>query len=147
MTQKLSDYESHALYCPLKNVKSALFVVASFSLISFISWNGLDKSLEHRSLAQLLIVIFVLVVTAQMLAEFTCFRERFLLGLIILSPLTMEVQGFAPSVFRKNAELVKSIKFALDLVGLFVSLTMLVQAARIPNDRRSDAPTSGTPLN
>ena len=133
MKQAPSDQDSHALHCPIKNVKSALFVVGSFCVITFASWNGLHKPLAHDSLAQLIIVIFVLAMLAQLFVEFTCFRERLVLGIIIISLLTMEVQGFAPSVFSKHVELVKSVKFASVLIGLFVSLTMLIQAARTPS--------------
>jgi hypothetical protein len=147
MKQKLSDQESHALYCPIKNAKSALFVVASFSVISLASWNGLDKPPAHYRLDELLVVIFVVAVVAQLLVGFTCFRERLLLGIIIINLLTMEVQGFVPSVFSKHVELLKSAKFASVLIGLFVSLTMLIQAARSSDVQSSDTRTGGTPLN
>jgi hypothetical protein len=143
MKQELSDRESHALCCPVKNAKGAMFVVASFSVIAFVSWKGLNKPQEHHSLPQLLFAIFALAVAAQLLVKFTCFRERLLLGIAIINLLTMEVQGFAPSVFSKHVELVKSVKFASVLLGLFVSLTMLVQAVRSPNVKRA----GGTPLN
>ena len=143
MKQKLSDQESHALHCPIKNVKSALFVVGSFCVITFASGNGLHKPPAHYSLAQLISVIFVLAMLAQFLVEFTCFRERLLLGIAIIDLLTVEVQGFVPSVFSNHVELVKSVKFALVLLGLFVSLTMLIQAARNPNVKRAGR----TPLN
>jgi hypothetical protein len=146
MKQELSDQESHALHCPIRNVKSALFVVGSFCVITFASWNGLHKPPEHHSLAQLIIVIFVLAVAAQLLVKFTCFRERLLLGIAIINLLTMEVQGFAPSVFSKHVEMVKSAKFASVLIGLFVSLTMLIQATWRPNVKRADWMTASAPL-
>jgi hypothetical protein len=133
MTQKLRDHESHARYCPTKNAKSAIFVVASFAVIAFASWRGLDKPPAHSSLDQLVIVMIVTATLPWWLAEFTCFRERFLLGLVFINLLKMEVQGFAPSVFSKHLELIKSAEFASALVGLFVSLTMLIDAARSPS--------------
>jgi hypothetical protein len=143
MKQKPSDQGSHALYCPIKNAKSALFVVGSFCVIAFASWNGLHKPPAHDSLAQLISVIFVLAMLAQFFVEFTCFRERLLLGIAIIDLLAMEVQGFAPSVFSNHIELVKSVKFALVLLGLFVSLTMLIQAVRNPNVKQpGSAPSS-----
>jgi hypothetical protein len=147
MKQKLSDQESHALYCPIKNVKSALFVAASFSVIAFASWKGLDKPPEHYSFVQLLLVaIFVVAIVAPWLVEFTCVRERLLLCIVIISLLKMEVQGFAPSVFSKHVELVKSGELASALIGLFVSLTMLIQAIRSPGVEPNNAGTGGTPL-
>jgi hypothetical protein len=147
MTQELSDQESHALYCPIKNAKSALFVVASFSVISFASWRGLDKPLAHYRFGELLIVFFLVAMVAQLFVEFTCVRERLLLGIVIIGLLKMEVQGFAPSVFSKHVELVKSGELALALIGLFVSLTMLIQVARSPGAGPTNARTGGTPLN
>jgi hypothetical protein len=144
MKQKLSDDEGHARYCPIKNVKSALFLVVSFSVIAFVGWKGLDKPPTHYRLDQLVIVIFVVAMLARLLGEFTCFRERFLLAIIIISLMIMEVQGFVPSVFSKHVELVKSLRFALDLVGLLVSVTMLIDAARSPNAGPSDPRTGGT---
>ena len=147
MKQKLSDQESHALYCPIKNVKSALFVAASFSVIAFASWKGLDKPPEHYSFFQLLLVaIFVVAIVAPWLVEFTCVRERLILVLLLISVLTTEVQGFAPSVLSKHVELVKSGRLALALIGLYVSLTMLVQAIRSRGAVASNAGAGGTPL-
>jgi len=53
MRQKLSDKEFHALYCPVKNAKSALFVVAYFSTAAFVNWKGLHKAPEHSSFVEL----------------------------------------------------------------------------------------------
>ena len=147
MNPRPSDQESHAVYCPIKNAKSALFLVVFFCLTTFLSWKGLDKPLAHYSFGQLLIVIFVIAMLAQWLVQFRCARERLLLGIIIISLLKMEVQGFAPSVFSKHVELLKSGQLASALIGLFVSLTMLIQAVRSPGVGPSDARTGGTPLN
>lgn len=141
-----SNQDGHALYCPIKNVKSALFVVASFIVIVFAGWNGLDKPPEHYSLWQLLTVIFILAMVTYWLVGFTCVRERLLLGITIISLLKMEVQGFAPSVLRKHVELVNSGELALALIGLFVSLSMLIEAARSPRAGPSNAGTGGTTL-
>jgi len=141
-----SNPESHAFYCPIKNVKSALFVVASFTVITFVSWTGLDKPLAHPRLDLRLIGIYVLAMVTYWLVVFTCVRERLLLGITIISLLKMEVQGFAPSVFSKYVELVKSGELALALIGLFVSLSMLIEAARSPRAGPSNAGTGGTTL-
>lgn len=42
-------------------------------------------------------------------------------------------RGFVPTVFTKHAEMARSGKLALSLLGLLVILTMLVQSARSPN--------------
>jgi hypothetical protein len=74
--RKLSDHEFHALYCPVKNTKSALFLVASFSVVTLASWRGLHKDPEHRDFVVLLFAIIVIAMLARWLVAFTCFRER-----------------------------------------------------------------------
>src|SRR6266478_5490471 len=76
MRRKLSDQEFHALYCPVKNAKSALFLVGCFSVLAFVSWKGLHKPPEHPSLFELLFAILVFAMLAKSLVAFTCFRER-----------------------------------------------------------------------
>jgi hypothetical protein len=142
MRQKLSDQEFHALYCPVKNTKSALFLVAFFSVTAFVNWKGLHKAPEHPDLVELLFAIIVVAMLAKWLAAFTCFRERLVFGLVIVSLVTGEVKGFVPSVFGQHVEMVKVGKLALSLLGLLVSLTMLVQSVRSPNAEPSNAETS-----
>lgn len=132
MRRKLSDQQFHALYCPLKNTKSALFFVACFSVVAFGSWNGLHKAREHPSYVELLFAILVVAMLAKWLVAFTCFRERLVFGLVIVSLVTGEVEGFVPSVFSTYEKMVKSGQLALSLLGLVVTLTMLVQSARTP---------------
>ena len=130
MRRGLPDQEFHALYCPVKNTKSALFLVACFSVAAFVSWKGLHKAPEQPSVVELVFAILVVAMLAKWLVAFTCFRERLVFSLVIVSLVTGEVTRLVPSVFSKHAELVKSGKLALSLLGLLVSLTMLVQSAR-----------------
>jgi glyoxylase-like metal-dependent hydrolase (beta-lactamase superfamily II) len=51
--QKPSDQEFHALYCPLKNTKSALFLVVFFSVTAFVNWKGLHNAPEHPDFVEL----------------------------------------------------------------------------------------------
>lgn len=132
MRERLSDQEFHALYCPVKNVRSALFLVAYFSVTAFVGWKGLHRDLKHPSLVELLFAMLVVALLAKWLVNFTCFRERLVLGIAIVSLVTGEVVSFVPSVFSQYVETVKFCKLALSLVGLLVSLTMLVQSARSP---------------
>ena len=141
MRQKLSDQEFHALYCPVKNTKSALFLVACFSVVVFVSLKGLHKAPEHPSFVDLLFGILVVAMLAKWLVAFTCFRERLVFGLVIVSLVRWEVEGFAPSVFSQHVAMVKFGELALSLLGLLVSLTMLVQSARSPNVGPSNAET------
>ena len=110
-------------------------------MITFVSWTGLDKPLARPRLDLRLIGIYVLAMVTYWLVVFTCFRERLVLGITIIDLLTMEVQGFVPSVSSKHVELVKSGKLALAYLGLLVSLSMLIDAARSPNAGPTDAQT------
>ena len=142
MRRKLSDQEFHALYCPVKNTKSALFLVACFSVAAFGSWKGLHKAPGHPSYVELLFAILVVAMLAKWLVAFTCFRERLVFGLVIVSLVTGEVCGFFPAIVGPYAYVVKFGKLALSLLGLLVSLTMLVQSARSPNVGPSNAEAS-----
>jgi len=142
MRRGLSDQEFHALYCPVKNTKSALFLVACFSVAAFVSWKGLHKVPEQPSVVELLFAILVVAMLAKWLVAFTCFRERLVFGLVIVSLVRWEVEGFAPSIFSQHAASVKFGELALSLLGLLVSLTMLVQSARSPNVGPSNAEAS-----
>jgi hypothetical protein len=142
MMRNLSGQEFHELYCPVKNTKSALFIVAYFSVAAFGNWKGLHKAPEHLDLVSLSFVIIVLALLAKSLVNFTCFRERLIFGLVIVSLVIGEVNGFVPSVFGQHTEMVQSGKLALPLLGLLVSLTMLVQATRSPNVGPSNAEAS-----
>jgi len=128
----LSDQEFHALYCPVKNTKGALFIVAYFSVAVCVAWKGLHKTLEHPSFVELLFGLLVAAMLAKWLVAFTCFRERLVFGLVIVSLVRWEIEGFAPSVFSQHVALVRFGELASSLLGLLVSLTMLVQSARSP---------------
>jgi hypothetical protein len=140
MMRNLSDQEFHALYCPVKNPKAALFLVVSFSVMTFADWKGLHKVLEQPSFVELLVVIPLVIMLAKWLVVFTCFRERLILGFVIVSIVTEEVTRFAPSGFSGHSEMIGFGKLALSLLGLLVSLTMLVQSARSPTVMRVGDP-------
>jgi len=113
----LSDQEFHALYCPVKNTKGALFIVAYFSVAVFVSWKGLHKAPERPDLVTLPFLIIVVAMLAKWLVAFTCFRERLVFGLVIVSLVRWEVEGFAPSVFSQHVAMVKFGELALSLLG------------------------------
>lgn len=142
MRQKLSDQEFHALYCPVRNAKSALFLVVFFSVTAFVNWKGLHKAPEHPSLVELLFATIVVVMLAKWLVSFTCFRERLVFGIVIVSMVTGEIEAFVPSIFSQHVETVRYGHFAFSLLGLLVSLTMLAQSAANPRARSSEGETA-----
>jgi hypothetical protein len=142
MRRNLSAQEFHALYCPVKNPKSALFLVGYFCVAAFGNWKALHKAPEHLDLVSLSFVIIVLAMLARSLVNFTCFRERLVFGVVIVGLVTGEVYGFFPAIVGPYADVVKLGKLALSLLGLLVSLTMLVQSARSQNVGPSNAEAS-----
>jgi len=76
----------------------------------------------------LLFAVVVVAMLAKWLVAFTCFRERLVFGLVIVSMVAAEVERFVPSIVSQHVETVKSGHLALSLLGLLVSLTMLVQS-------------------
>lgn len=142
MRQNLSVQGFHALYCPVKNTKSALFLVAYFSVAAFENWKGLHKAPEYLDLVSLSFVIIVLVMLARSLVNFTCFRERLVFVLVIVSFVAAEVYGFFPAIVGPYAHVMGLGKLALSLLGLLVSLTMLVQSAANPRVRPSEGETT-----
>ena len=140
MRANLSDREVHELYCPVRNVKSALFLVVSFFVIAFASWRGLHKSTETPDVVLSIFAMIVVAMLTKWLFSFTCFRERLVLVFGIVSLLAGQAQKFAPSLLGKYTEAIKTGKFALAVLGLVVSLTMLVQSSRNRNKSREPAP-------
>ena len=130
MKRMLSDRELHALYCPVKNTKSALFLVACFSITTFVNWRGLYKAPEGTDMVELLFAMIVVVMLAKWLVSFTCFRERLVFGLVIVNLVTGQAGAFIPSVFGPSPRMLRYGHFSLSLLGLLVSLTMLVHSAR-----------------
>jgi hypothetical protein len=128
MLRKLSDKDFHARYCPVRNARVGLFLVVYFSVVAFVGWKGLHKAPEQPGYLEFLLAIFLVAMFWKWLVAFTCFRERLVLILVIVSLVTGEVTRLVPSVFSKHAELIKSGKLVLSLLGLLVSLTMLIQS-------------------
>ncbi len=129
MMRSLSDQEFHAHYCAVKHTKSALFLVACFSLTTFVNLKGLHKAREQPDFVVLLFAILVAGMLAKWLVAFTCVRERLILGLVIVSIVAAEVETFVPSIVGPHLEAVRSGHFAASLLALLVSLSMLVKSA------------------
>jgi len=128
MKQYQSVQEFHALYCPVKNTKSALFFVAYFCVVAIAGWRGSHEAPQNPGSVQFIFLIIVTVFLARWLVAFTCFRERLVFGLVIVSIVAGAANRFAPFVYSQPVEMVKFGQRALSLLGLLVSLTMLVQS-------------------
>lgn len=128
-----SDREIHALYCPVKNTKSAMFLVACFAIFSTVNWKNLHKVPERPDLIEILFALIVVVMLAKWMLNFTCFRERLVFGLVIVSMVVGEAGKIAPSAFNQHFETVRYGHLALSLLGLIVSLSMLIHSVEPPD--------------
>ncbi len=72
---------------------------------------------------------------AKWLVPFTCFHEQLVWGIFSVSLVDRRSYASYPPVFGKHAEMIKSGKLALSLLGLLVSLSMLVQSVANPHVR------------
>ena len=111
-------------------------------MTAFVNWKGLHKAPDHPDFVVLLFAIVVVAMLAKWLVAFTCFRERLVLSLVIVSLVAGEVERFVPSIVSQHIETVKSGHLALSLLGLLVSLTMLVQSARTPKVGQNEEQTA-----
>jgi len=138
MRRKLSDQEFHALYCPVENTKSALFLVACFSLTAFVNWKGFHKAPAPPDFVVLFFALVVVAMLAKWLVAFTCFSERLVFALVIVSMVAAEVERFVPSIVSQHVDTEKSGHLALSLLGLLISLTLLVQSGPRKGDKNQE---------
>ena len=125
------DKEFHARYCAVKNIRTALFFVAFFTLEVFVSWRGLDGPFRHPSLIELPFIIVTVAIGLRLLLMFRCFIERLVLGLSLINIVTGVVSAYVPAIgMGPFADLIRSGKLSLWVFVLIVSLGMLVLSAR-----------------
>ena len=141
MSPRLSEREFHSLYCPVKHTKSALFLVAFFSLETYLGWKDLHKPFPRLDITELLFALVVVVLLARWLVFFTCFRDRLVLGIPLVSLAASEICKSLPGIMAPYNPFVRHVKLGLSILGLFVSLTMLIRSSRtphtLPNERQA----------
>jgi hypothetical protein len=118
----------------VRRCESGILLVACFSLTAFVNWKGLQKAPGPPDFVVLLFAVVVVAMLTKWLVAFTCFRERLVFGLVIVSMVAAEVERFVPSIVSRHVETVKSGHLALSLLSLLLSLSMLVQSAANPHD-------------
>jgi hypothetical protein len=129
MFKYFSNPQPHARYCPAKNTKVALFLVASFSLIVFLCWRNLHASPNH----DLLPPIFGIFVAALILGTLSCLPEKLIILAAIASLLVSLIRDRFPSAFGQHIETANYIKLTLWLLALLLSITLLIQSLRTKN--------------
>jgi hypothetical protein len=73
---------------------------------------------------------------------FTCFRDRLVLGIPLVSLATSEICGSLPAIMAPYNPFVRKAKLALFLFALLLSSTMLIQSARAPKPQRDEPQAS-----
>jgi hypothetical protein len=134
ISQGEPDAESHARFCALRNVRSALFLVGFFTLEGFLSWRALGKPFLEHNLYDLFFQIFLwVVVLFPVLVNISrCVPERFILGIVMFRFVTGWVVEFAPNLVEPVAGLVRQCTLVLWILAFLISVTMLVSSLSNP---------------
>ena len=118
----------HALYCPLKNAKSALFFVGYFLFAVLAGWIGLHRVPAPRDPIILCFAFVFMAIFLKAMVDFGHWRERCAFGLAIVLFAVAQVERYAPSVFGQHLWLERYGRLALGFLGLLICLSMLIQS-------------------
>jgi hypothetical protein len=132
MEQNRSTTEEHARLCAVKNIGTALYFVAACLLMVYLNWKDLGKPYHKISTYYLFWDIASSVAIFQLMIIFRCAQERFILSLGLLISLRAVVSRFAPDLLNRFASPLRQAFFALWVVGLFISLSMIASSAFKP---------------
>src|SRR5260370_5304698 len=102
MARTRSDEEFHARHCAVRDVRSALVFVFFCALEVYLSWRALGKTVPRYGLLGILRDVAVIAACFKLLAMYRCFRERFVVGLIMLRFVIGLIFGFI-SIFFSQA--------------------------------------------
>lgn len=132
MIRDQSNEEFHARNCAIANSRTSIIFVAFCALEVFLSWRVLGKTFPAYNLVGVFRDIVMIMVCAKLLLIFRCFRERLVVGIVMLRYVISLVSGFMPTVFNRAAGPIRSVDLALWVLALIVSLSMLIHSARKP---------------
>lgn len=139
---KQTDRDFHSQNCAITNIRTSMIFVAFCGLEAFLSWRVLGNAFPEYNLLNVLRDFVVIAVCAKFLLMFRCSRERFVVSLVILRYVIGLTSASMPTVVNRVAGLVRIGDFALWVLALIVSLSMLVQAARSPNAKSQNGKTT-----
>ncbi len=107
---------------------ASVFVVAS-AIIVFAGWHSLGRAVPtHRDTALLLMQCGCIVVCLMSVAAFQGFRERLVIGIVILGLAKGLIAGLIPQWVAPYYSLVCCCVLVLDVVALLLTFSMLVSA-------------------
>jgi len=126
----IQSADIHTRWCANRSMPTAIAFVAFCALGAVLAWRVLgQEGVVHRTTA-LFGDLIVIAVLAQVFAKFSCIRERFVLGLLILRFGVAFVAKVAPALFGETGYLLRRASFGLWVLALVVSLSMLYSALR-----------------
>jgi hypothetical protein len=129
-----TNEEIHARICPVRNVRSAIFLLGFFSYAVFLNWRAVGKPFLEHSLYDLFfrIALFSIVLFPGLLNISRCVPERFILGIMTIQFVAGWVIEFAPTIVGPTAGLVRQCNLALSILAFLISLTMVVSSPSSP---------------
>ena len=132
MAENNWNEEYHARRCAVRNIPTALFFVMFCGLEVYLSWKILGRPFQAYNFFAVLRNVVVIAACAQSLMMFTCFRERLVVGTVLVRFAIGLVFGFVPLFVNPIAGLLRFGNLALWVFALLVSLSMLFSAIQRP---------------
>lgn len=132
MTGNQSNEYYHRRYCVVRNPRSALVLVFCLALVVLVSWNGLRKPMQQVSIIDLPLYVLVIAILVGCLVNFSCFRERLIVGLAMASLVIGGISALVPVKVGPIDGLIKYGKFGLWTFALLISLSALIDSVRRP---------------
>lgn len=122
----------HSRFCALRNKREALCFLLVCCTLAFLCWRDLHKGLPEGQgrLTLLLGHLTGLLLLAQLMLLFRCFRERAVLALAMIWFAVGLVQGLLPAVIEPAVAAVREASFLLWVVAAAISASMLASAVR-----------------
>jgi hypothetical protein len=142
MIRDQSNEEFHARNCAIANSRTSIVFVAFCALEVYLSWRVLGKAFSPYNLVGVFRDIVMIMVCVKLLLIFRCFRERSVVGIVMLRYVISLASGFVPTLFNQAAGPIRSADLALWVLALIISLSMFVQSAQNPHIESQDGETT-----
>lgn len=128
----------HLRFCATRNVSASAIFIALCGIMLLVSIRNLNvRQHPEESWFLLAFEAYVLVMLCVFLRDFTCLRERIVLGLAILPFVKALIFRFAPTIGLQLAGLAAWFELADWSAAFVVSVTMFGSAVRAGNARTS----------
>lgn len=125
-----SNEEAHARFCALRNVPSAVTLVAFCVLEVLLSRRELGRTFPASNLPLVVEGLVGIAVCIKLFQIFRCFRERLIISIIMIRVTIGLVSAASPDLLSSFAVAIREGVLALWAVALLVSLSVLPAAVR-----------------